>query len=178
MLPEDNIRPHLKVLDLEPGVSMDEVKRAYRVMVKVWHPDRFMDDPALRNVAQEKLKSINASYDWLLQHWDEVDNSSLNRDTTASSASENPAGTEDHRWRRSGTRRVNAQTVWTVIVIGLFVIVAQAAWRNADRISFRSSIPSAAPVETRPELSGNDKEVAPNLSTQPSSHNDGRLSHS
>jgi len=58
-----NIDEYLKVLDLPPRASSDEVKRAYRDLVKVWHPDRFTGDPSLQRKTQEKLKEINVAYD-------------------------------------------------------------------------------------------------------------------
>jgi hypothetical protein len=51
-----------KILELEPGASSEELKRAYRDLVKVWHPDRFVDDPQLQQKALEKLKEINEAY--------------------------------------------------------------------------------------------------------------------
>lgn len=51
-----------RLLDLKPGASPDEVKRAHRDLTKVWHPDRFGHDTALRTKAEEKLKAINAAY--------------------------------------------------------------------------------------------------------------------
>lgn len=51
-----------RVLDLPPGASVEEVKRAHRELTKVWHPDRFAQDPALRARAEEKLKQINEAY--------------------------------------------------------------------------------------------------------------------
>lgn len=50
-----------RTLELEPGVSLDEVKRAYRELVMVWHPDRFPGNSNLQLKAQEKLKEINAA---------------------------------------------------------------------------------------------------------------------
>ncbi len=57
---------YLRILELEPGISVDELKRAHRDLVKVWHPDRFADDPRLQLKAQEKLKQINEAYEFLL----------------------------------------------------------------------------------------------------------------
>lgn len=53
---------HLKTLGLEPGASREEVKKAYRDLSKVWHPDRFAEDPALQQKAGEQLKAINDAY--------------------------------------------------------------------------------------------------------------------
>jgi DnaJ-like protein len=50
------------ILGLEPGVSLEELKQTHRDLVKVWHPDRFADDPRLEKKAQEKLKEINEAY--------------------------------------------------------------------------------------------------------------------
>ncbi|MGK2859853.1 MAG: J domain-containing protein [Thermoanaerobaculia bacterium] len=50
------------LLDLQPGASPAEVKRAHRELTKVWHPDRFGNDAPLRSKAEEKLKAINAAY--------------------------------------------------------------------------------------------------------------------
>jgi len=52
-----------RILELEPGATLEEVKRSYRDLVKVWHPDRFPNDPKLQKKGEEKLKQINLAYD-------------------------------------------------------------------------------------------------------------------
>lgn len=54
-----------EILELKPDASQEEIKQAYRDMVKVWHPDRFSHDPRLQQKAQEKLKEINEAYEQL-----------------------------------------------------------------------------------------------------------------
>lgn len=61
---------HLRVLELAPTADLRQVKQGYRILAKVWHPDRFSSDEALQRVAQEKLKAINAAYEWLVAHGD------------------------------------------------------------------------------------------------------------
>jgi curved DNA-binding protein CbpA len=51
-----------RILGVQPGVSTKEIKRAYRDLAKVWHPDRFTHDPHLQARAQEQLKLINEAY--------------------------------------------------------------------------------------------------------------------
>jgi hypothetical protein len=51
-----------KILDLEPETSLEEVKKAYRDLVKVWHPDFFHDNQRLQKKANEKLRRINEAY--------------------------------------------------------------------------------------------------------------------
>lgn len=52
-----------RLLEIDPSASDDEVRRAHRDLIKVWHPDRFGRDQALRARAEEKLKAINAAYE-------------------------------------------------------------------------------------------------------------------
>jgi preprotein translocase subunit Sec63 len=54
-----------RVLELDPPVTDEQLKRAYRDLTKVWHPDRFGDDAALRRKAEAKLKEINTAYEAL-----------------------------------------------------------------------------------------------------------------
>lgn len=56
---------HYQILGIEPGASQAEIKQAYRDLAQVWHPDRFVDNPRLREKAEEKLKQINAAYEFL-----------------------------------------------------------------------------------------------------------------
>ena len=48
-----------RLLEIDPSASDEELKRACRDLTKVWHPDRFAHDPALRLRAEEKLKRIH-----------------------------------------------------------------------------------------------------------------------
>ena len=57
------LRECYRLLEVEPGASPEEVKRAYRELVKIWHPDRFSHDPNLQWRATEKLKLINLAYE-------------------------------------------------------------------------------------------------------------------
>jgi TonB family protein len=51
-----------RILDIEPGVPLEEIRQAYRDQTKVWHPDRFSNDIRLQKKAEEKLKQINLAY--------------------------------------------------------------------------------------------------------------------
>lgn len=55
-----------ELLGVQPGVSRQELKAAYRDLTKVWHPDRFAHDPRLQEKAQDKLKEINDAYEQLV----------------------------------------------------------------------------------------------------------------
>ena len=52
-----------RVLDLAPHSSEEQVREAHRQLTKVWHPDRFANDPIMQRKAEEKLKRINEALD-------------------------------------------------------------------------------------------------------------------
>ena len=56
------------VLELEHTASDDDVKRAYRELALVWHPDRFPADPRLQARGEEKLRDLNVAYDVIRTH--------------------------------------------------------------------------------------------------------------
>ncbi len=47
---------------MEPTATDEEVKKAYRELVRKYHPDKYVDNP-LADIAAEKMKDINAAYD-------------------------------------------------------------------------------------------------------------------
>jgi len=51
-----------RALGVSPDASWEEVRQAYKDLVRVWHPDRFQSDPQLRERAEQKLKRINDAY--------------------------------------------------------------------------------------------------------------------
>jgi outer membrane protein assembly factor BamE (lipoprotein component of BamABCDE complex) len=61
----EDIDRYYEILELRSGASLEEVKRTYRDLVRVWHPDRFSHDPRLQQKTQEKLKEINEAYEKL-----------------------------------------------------------------------------------------------------------------
>ncbi len=54
-----------RTLEVKPGAPRETIKQAYRELVKIWHPDRFPDEPKLQHRASEKLKQINLAYEFL-----------------------------------------------------------------------------------------------------------------
>jgi molecular chaperone DnaJ len=56
-----------EVLGINQGASEDEIKKAYREMVKKYHPDQYQDNP-LSTLAEEKLREINEAYESLTKN--------------------------------------------------------------------------------------------------------------
>lgn len=61
----EEINGYYKTLEVSRSTSLEEIAESYRVLVKVWHPDRFAHDPVLQARAQEKLKELNEAYEQL-----------------------------------------------------------------------------------------------------------------
>ena len=54
---------YFEILKIKPGASIEDVKRAYKAQVKVWHPDRFpTESPRLQKKAHEMFQKITAAY--------------------------------------------------------------------------------------------------------------------
>ena len=51
-----------KVLEVDRNASDEEIKKAYRELVKKYHPDKYTD-AHMKELASEKLKQVNAAYD-------------------------------------------------------------------------------------------------------------------
>lgn len=68
-----------KVLGLEPGATDEQVKSAYKELVKKYHPDRYQNNP-LEELAEEKLREINEAYDMIMKGNRSRDNSGYRQD--------------------------------------------------------------------------------------------------
>jgi len=62
---------YLLLLDLEWGASTDDVRRSYRELAHVWHPDRF-ERPGLKRRATRKLQQLNEIKEWLVENLERV----------------------------------------------------------------------------------------------------------
>ena len=56
-----------EVLEITEGSSQEEIKAAYKKLVKKYHPDQYANNP-LSDLAQEKIKEINEAYDTLTKN--------------------------------------------------------------------------------------------------------------
>ena len=60
--------PH-EVLGVRRGASKDEIISRYRELVRQYHPDKVTHmAPEFREVAERRMKEINAAYDALKRH--------------------------------------------------------------------------------------------------------------
>ncbi|MBX6364215.1 MAG: DnaJ domain-containing protein [Gemmatimonadetes bacterium] len=93
---------YYETLELRPGASLEEIKRAYRELCQVWHPDRFADKPHLQARAHEKLAAINEAYRELLRRAP-----GGGRDDAAADG-DGRTRSEEARWQAGGAARPGA----------------------------------------------------------------------
>ncbi len=60
------MRDPYEVLGIRQGASEEEIKAAYRELVKKYHPDKYQDNP-LADLAEEKLREVNEAYETLMR---------------------------------------------------------------------------------------------------------------
>jgi len=59
----------LQILEISPGATYEVAKESYRLLVKVWHPDKHNHDEKVLAKATDKLKEINAAWGELQAHY-------------------------------------------------------------------------------------------------------------
>ena len=63
---DDTTNRALHSLDLAPGASLDDVKKSYRELALIWHPDKVPD--RVKDRATAKFTEINEAYQWLVRN--------------------------------------------------------------------------------------------------------------
>lgn len=56
-----------EVLGINENATDEEIKAAYRELVKKYHPDKYQNNP-LADLAEEKLREVNEAYDYLMKN--------------------------------------------------------------------------------------------------------------
>ena len=66
---ELGVMSHCKVLGVPKDASVDEIKKAYRALIRQYHPDRVASLPVeFRQLAEKKSKELREAYEGLLKH--------------------------------------------------------------------------------------------------------------
>lgn len=63
---DDTTNRALHSLDLAPGATLDDVKKSYRELALIWHPDKVPD--RVKDRATAKFTEINEAYQWLVRN--------------------------------------------------------------------------------------------------------------
>lgn len=79
---DDTTNRALHALDLAPGASLDDVKKSYRELALIWHPDKVPD--RVKDRATAKFTEINEAYQWLIRNPENLRTSSAAGSSTGS----------------------------------------------------------------------------------------------
>ena len=60
-----NFDKYYAILDLKPGASEEDIKKAFRDFSQIYHPDKFPQKPHLLSRANKKMQEINIAYEKL-----------------------------------------------------------------------------------------------------------------
>jgi hypothetical protein len=112
-----------------------EIKAAYHMLVKVWHPDRFQNDKTLKDAAEAKLKNVNLAYVFLSSadgkggRWQQTAPAPPSAAPPRPSARRQPA-TKQHSTRRSTwtAGRVPGASAWVLPALKFGFGIALAAF--------------------------------------------------
>lgn len=70
------MRDPYEVLGVSKNATKEEIRDAYRELIKKYHPDKFRNNPDMKALAEEKIKEVNEAYKYLLDHFDDAPNAS------------------------------------------------------------------------------------------------------
>lgn len=65
---EQQLAQYYMNLELPVGAPLDDVRRAYKEMMRKYHPDKHVGDPARHQAATELAQSLTRAYRALLEH--------------------------------------------------------------------------------------------------------------
>lgn len=96
---DDTTKKALLSLDLAPGASIDDVKKSYRELALIWHPDKVPD--RVKDRATAKFTEINEAYQWLVRNPEKL---RMSASSSSSSQRHSPPG------YRTSTRTYQTQS--------------------------------------------------------------------
>ena len=153
-----------RLLELEPGATAAEVKRAYHEMINVWHPDRFQHDQILQKKASERTKLLNVAYKTLEEAapWEKKHvraesprvkpRPPSSRNTTAQQAYNEPPLThyppprasqkENPKQPHRVSKRAARIATWSVIGVALCIVVIGISyqWRRSMLLDRQAAV--------------------------------------
>ena len=99
-----SVNEYLELLGIDSSATPESLRKAYRDLVKEWHPDRFSHNPRLHRKAQEKLQLINEAY----EHLEPIISNSKNRSSQTVKESEPHPSTAHSKGGAARTKSADA----------------------------------------------------------------------
>jgi hypothetical protein len=135
----------LDTLGLTGEATPEQIKQAYRDLVKVWHPDRFGSDARLRIKAENRLKQINAAYHAL-------EAGDFRQESPASSAAADEPTYKSRTAPPTRSRASVDQTIRVLLYVVSAALLAGLAGFAVHQIAANlPSPPAPAPQQPAPE---------------------------
>jgi curved DNA-binding protein CbpA len=165
----------LQALDLHAGASEKQIRDAYRTLVKVWHPDRFQSDAALKEAAEAKLKALNAAYLFLTTPEERRQNQSSQKPRRPRPAAQPAQPRSQARTHTRRRFRFPAVALFKFGVVAAGILVAGVFLMAMD--SFFASDPTTGRIysEMRAQVAANARATASTVWSQAGRHLDGLL---
>jgi DnaJ domain len=114
----------LRIFELDDHCTQEQVRAAYRELVKVWHPDRFVNDADLRAKADRRLRQINVAYAVLQDRAEPFE--TPREATRPPHLSTPPSQTHSERTRWSRARLVTIGGLTTATLIGMVTMLVRS----------------------------------------------------
>jgi len=106
----------LQELGLKSNATEADIREAYLLYVKAWHPDRFPGDEKSKSAAQEKLKAINFAYSYLNYLSANTQESAQRNQTTAGKT---PQAQQPSSWSKS-SGHTSRKSTWLNSLLSKF----------------------------------------------------------
>ena len=93
----EDVQRNCKILGLEALPARADLKRAYKLLIKQWHPNRFHNNPEMEPLAVQKTQQLNLAYKFLLAMLEEGDEEPRNGNGATRRQTENTR--HRHLWQ-------------------------------------------------------------------------------
>ena len=163
-----------RILDVNPVCSRDELRRAYKLQIHHWHPDKFADKSAEKNTADDKIKCITTAHQQLVIYYREHGKLPLPETADAPRKLPQPEVKErkrapvDHSTRHSTQRsrqppRSVKKSSGIAPILGAMIIAVVLFWFYAPSEQLEPGLKQVKPLT----VSSSNKAEALPISVQP-----------
>lgn len=149
-------------LGISRHATLPEVRRAYRLLVRRWHPDRFANEPLEQHRALEMLKGINEAFERILAERAQGKNDNPDRSRnyatpTAASPQPSESGRESRKPEPAASlSSVQIDTVFfasfvskkNLLCVAVVIAFIAAGIVTVDYIAYRNELKGAILYES------------------------------
>lgn len=127
-----------EILEVEPGAAAPRVRNSYIELCRVWDPERYIDNPTLRERAEKKRKEIEEAYQALRVFLPELQGPQGEQQKTVRLA-------RDFKELATETSIESSRAILGIIVGIFFIFIF--AWAFFLMMKGRGATPVSVPLE-------------------------------